>query len=102
MNISDDDLGRAADRARVENLRLLALRFESDRICPKERMIRLKESFRDQMDLYELPGGGLWRKLTSPPHATLTEEYDKAPDRPDEPTRVAFARVVEFLRTRLT
>jgi len=102
LNISDDDLSLAATRAQANGLKLLAFRFDVDRICPKERMVRLREAFGDQLDLHELGATSAWRRLTSPPHATLTEEYDKAPDRPDEPTRQAFARLVEFLHARLS
>src|SRR5262245_35643678 len=74
---------------------LLALRFATDRLCPAERMARLRSVFGDRLDVHTLESPGVWRTLTSPPHATLTEEYDRAPEGPGEPTRLAFARVVE-------
>jgi dienelactone hydrolase len=101
INVSDADLDAAAARARAENLSLLATRFESDRICPAERLDRLQQAFGERLLRRELPGGSTWRQLAAPRHATLTEEYDRAPDRPDEPTRVLFAEVVSFLRERL-
>jgi dienelactone hydrolase len=101
LNVSDTDLDAAAARARAENLSVLATRFDSDRICPAERLDRLERAFGAQLIRRELPGGSAWRSLTSPPHATLTEEYDRARDRPGEPTRALFAEVVQFLRTRL-
>ena len=102
LNISDDDLNLAATRAAASGLTLLALRFDTDRICPRERMVRLQHVFGAQLELHELKDTNVWRTLTSPPHATLTEEYDKAPERPDEPTRQAFAHLLEFLHARLT
>ena len=101
LNISDDDLNAAAARAKAEQLTLLTLRFDVDRICPAERMERLRESFGDRLQLHELKTTGALRRLLRPPHATLTSEYEKAPDRPDEPTRIAFSVLVEFLRARL-
>ena len=76
---------------------LLAGRFEQDRICPRERLDRLQAEFGDQIIRRELPGGS-W---LTPPHATLTVEHEKAPDKPDEPTRRWFEEVVGFLRERL-
>jgi dienelactone hydrolase len=97
MNIADADLQGAAARAKADGVTLLAVRFEKDRVCPAERLNRLATAFGSQLVRRELPGGSLLR----PPHATLTKEYERAPDRPTEPTRLLFAEVVEFLRTRL-
>ncbi len=97
LNISDHDLDAAAGRASADGVSLMAVRFEKDRICPAERLDRLEGAFGSRMLRRELPGGSIFR----PPHATLTSEYERAPDRPTEPTRVLFAEVVEFLSARL-
>lgn len=100
LNVADADLARAAARARAENLALLALRFRADRICVGEKFERLREAFGPQLEAHELDSPGGFR--LRPPHAVLTEEYDKAGDAgPDHPTRVATARVIAFLRERL-
>jgi len=101
LNVSDDHLRGAARRLRDERLSLLAFRFSADRICPKERLDRLRSELGPCLEAHELDSGGPWRRWIRPPHATLTVEFDRAPDRPDEPTRVAFERLVAFLGDRL-
>jgi dienelactone hydrolase len=99
LNVADADLERAAERARAEELTLLAFRFTSDRLCVADKLDRLREAFGDRLEAHELESPGL--ALRSP-HAVLTEEYDRAPDAgPGHPTRVATARVIAFLRERL-
>jgi dienelactone hydrolase len=97
LNISDQDLQAAAVRAERDNVTLLAARFEKDRICPAERLDRLQAVFGARLKRRELPGGSFFQ----PPHATLTSEYERAPDRPDEPTRQWFEEVVAFLKANL-
>ncbi len=97
MNISDADLHAAAVRATTDGVSLLAVRFAKDRVCPAERLDRLQAVFGSQLVRRELKGGWFLR----PPHATLTGDYERAPDQPTEPTRLLFAEVVEFLGSRL-
>ena len=97
MNISDDDLHAAAVRASTDGISLLAVRFEKDRICPAERLDRIQAVFGRQLVRRDLKGGSPLR----PPHATLTVEYEGAPDLPTDPTRLLFAEVVAFLSSRL-
>ena len=97
MNISDTDLRAASVRARADGISLFAVRFEKDRVCPAERLDRLEAVFNGQLVRRELEGGSFLR----PPHATLTVEYERAPDQPSEPTRRLFDEVVEFLAARL-
>jgi dienelactone hydrolase len=97
MNISDRDLESAAARAARDDLQLMAVRFEKDRLCPRERIDRLEKVFAARLVRRELPGGS----FLQPPHATLTTEYERAPDDRAEPTRVLFADLVSFLRGRL-
>jgi dienelactone hydrolase len=97
LNISDADLESAAARARTDGISIIAVRFEKDRICPAERLDRLKQAFGTQFIRRELPGGS----FLQPPHATLTAGYESAPDDPSEPTRQLFREVVAFLNARL-
>ena len=97
MNISDADLHAAAVRASTDGISLLALRFQKDRVCPAERLDRLQTVFLSQLVRRELKGGSFLR----PPHSTLTGEYERAPDQPNEETRLLFVEVVEFLSSRL-
>jgi dienelactone hydrolase len=97
LNISDTDLLAASVRARADGVSLFAVRFESDRICPAERLDRLEAVFNGQLVRRELAGGSFLR----PPHATLTVEYERAGDEPTAPTRLLFNEVVQFLASRL-
>jgi hypothetical protein len=104
LNVADADIGAAAARCRDESLTLLAFRFDSDRICPRERMDRLRDEFHDRLDYHELHDDSWWGRAIRPAHAVLTEEYDRAgDDAPDDhPTRVAYRTLLAFLRERLT
>ena len=99
LNVSDEDLAAAGRRLKADNMRMLALRFEEDRMCPRARLDRLREAFGDNLEVEELGGAS---KSQRPRHATLTLEYEKVPkDAPDHPVHQVFRRVVEFLRARL-
>jgi hypothetical protein len=101
LNVSDADLAGAAKRLRDDQLTLLAFRFKADRICVAEKMERLREACGDRLEAHELDSGGLG-SIFKPPHAVLTEAYDKAENAgPSHPTRIAFARLIEFLKTQL-
>jgi dienelactone hydrolase len=96
LNVSDEHLAAASRRLKADNMRLLALRFEEDRMCPRARFDRLREAFGDNLEIEEL--GGEQRRR----HATLTVEYDNARNAGDDnPVHQVFRRVVEFLRARL-
>jgi len=97
LNVSDDDLTQAASRVKADGRSLLAVRFEKDRICPREQLDRLESVFGDRLIRRELPGGSFLR----PPHATLTEEWERAPEDPSHPTRRVFDEVVSFLNAGL-
>jgi dienelactone hydrolase len=96
LNVSDEHLAAAGRRLKGDNMRLLALRFEEDRMCPRARFDRLREAFGDNLEIEEV-GGELKSR-----HATLTLEYANArKEGPDHPVHQVFHRVVEFLRARL-
>ena len=97
LNVSEDDVMKAAARAQRDDVAILAARFEKDRICPAERLDRLASTFGARLIRRELPGGS----FLQPPHATLTTEYERAPDDPDQPTHKWFEEVVGFLKQRL-
>jgi dienelactone hydrolase len=101
LNISDDDLTQAAAKATQRQLKLLAFRFDADRVCPAERMGRLQTAFGDRLDVHVLHEPRAWWRPFSAPHATLTSEYERASDDPDGPTRAAFRTLVQYLRAQL-
>jgi len=104
LNVSDADIAAAATRCQRESLTLLAFRFDSDRVCPREKMERLRDEFKDRLDYHELHQASWWGRTFRPAHAVLTEEYDRAGDDApeDHPTRVAYRTLLTFLRERLT
>jgi len=102
LNIHDDELTGAAGRLQRDNLRLLALRFQDDRISVPEKIERLRAACGDRLEAHEYPSSSAWRRAFDPPHSVLTEEYLRARDADaTHPTRQAFARVVAFLREQL-
>ncbi len=102
LNVSDADLENSVVRATEYKIPLLAVRFRADRVCPGERVARLTEAYSAQIQVEEYPFPSWVRAIFSPPHALLTEEYDKAKDaRPTHPTREALALVCQFLRDHL-
>jgi hypothetical protein len=100
LNVSDGDLAAAGRRLKTDNMQMLALRFEEDRICPRARIDRLREAFGDNLEVEELGGASTLQRIFSPRHSTLTPAYDKARGL-DRPEQQAFGRVVAFLRARL-
>ena len=103
LNVSDEHLAAAGRRLKADNMQLLALRFEEDRICPRARLDRLREAFGDNIEVQEYGGASALQRIFFPRHSTLTGEYAKAGGAapPDHPVHQAFQRVVEFLRARL-
>lgn len=90
LDICPRDLARVKERvAAEEDLRLLALRFDGDRVSPPERMFRLKEEFRDRLEIVTAPGKH---------HSVLTIHHREIP----EPRRTEiWEKLLGFLRTQL-
>lgn len=95
LNIAANDLAEAANRAARDNTRLIIQRFCDDRLCPHSRVDLIASSFGPNAQLYEYPAPASNSKS---PHALLTEEYDKAVNDPNNPTRIALQRVIAFLK----
>jgi dienelactone hydrolase len=102
LNVSNKDVAAARQALYERNQTILALRFAEDRICPREKLTRLREEFEDRLEAEEYDGASVWQRWFWPRHSTLTGEYDKASrGSPGHPTRKAFARVSSFLRQHL-
>jgi dienelactone hydrolase len=103
LNVSDEHLAAAGRRLKGDNMQLLALRFEEDRICPRARIDRLRQAFGANLEIEELGGASVLQRIFFPRHSTLTAEYTKAGDDApsDHPAHQAFRRVAEFLRAKL-
>lgn len=82
LGISPSDLA-AARRRHLDGAALMAIRFETDNICPRERIDRLQEEF-PNIRRIELPAED--RK-----HASLTEHFDAR----------AYRELTQFLSTHL-
>jgi hypothetical protein len=101
LNVDDEEIAGAARRLDADALTLLAFRFKRDRICVAEKMKRLGDAFGKRLEAHEYDSPW-WGAVVKPPHAVLTEEYDKAGDAgPDHPTRQAFATLIGFLHRQL-
>jgi dienelactone hydrolase len=95
LNVSHAQLRAAARRAEIDGVQLLAFRFKRDRICVHGKIARLAEAFGANIDCRELDDFADPR--ARPPHAVLTEEYDKGTTQALD----AYRNVVSFLRQRL-
>jgi dienelactone hydrolase len=80
LGLSEADIRRAENA----NTPLLALRYESDRWCPKERMTTLREIFKTRIATIEISG-------ETHGHSTLADHFDER----------AYIDVVNFLKVRL-
>jgi dienelactone hydrolase len=89
LDICPRDLERVKERVATGDVRLLALRFDGDRVSPPERMFRLKEEFKERLEVVPAPGDH---------HSVLTLHYKEIP----EPRRTQiWDQLVTFLKTQL-
>ena len=99
LNVSDEEIAAARQRLNEGDAHLFACRFRADRICPEEKLQRLRREFPFGLEVREY-GEREWRNaLNGRPHATFTKEYRIAGDDADatHPSRQAFADLVQFL-----
>jgi dienelactone hydrolase len=102
LNISDEDIGRARERLNANEAHLYACRFKADRICPPEKLDRLRKEFPVNLVMREY-GEENWRNSHGKrPHATFTKEYRIAQDADDHhPSRIAFSDLLAFFKEHL-
>jgi len=99
IDCSAEDLARVAARCENDGLRLIGLRFKTDRASPAERFRFLREKLGEAFIAVELP-----REAGHPdgplldPHSVLTNDLI---DEPGEPTRLALEQVLAFFREQL-
>ena len=100
INASDEQLEQAVRCARGGNKVILIQRFSADRLCPKARNERLATAFNQTALNYDTSPLREWS--ARPPHALLTEEFDRAkrngPVPESDPTRIALQRVIDFFK----
>jgi len=102
LNVSDEDIEQARYRLNSGDAHLFACRFKADRICPAEKLQRLKSEFPTNLELHEYAEESWRNVLGKRPHATFTKEYRIAGDAGnDHPSRVAFSDLLAFLKKHL-
>ena len=89
----------AKARAEGDNISVLGLRFERDPFCPPERFETMEKEFGPHFMRFDIDGS-LYAEhnIRDKAHAVLTIDYQ---DRPDHPTRLAYEKLVGFMRDRL-
>ncbi|MGO3325126.1 dienelactone hydrolase family protein [Gordonia sp. (in: high G+C Gram-positive bacteria)] len=97
IDVSDADM-RAVQHRCAAGLKILGLRFRSDRYVPDERFAHLRKTLGDAFLAVELDDRDANPRALLAPHSVLTEHLI---DRPGEPTRHALDMVLDHLRSHL-
>ncbi len=97
LGLSEEDVVRAQIDSQRHDIPLLAMRFQADPMCPRERFDKMQSCFGSRMKRIELqsPARG---KLSRPAHSVLTIDYDPTPG---SGTEQAYQRVLDFFAERL-
>ena len=99
LNVSNDDIEQARQRLSTGDAHLFACRFVADRMCPVEKLDRMRDEFPVNLHLKEYGNESTRNTLGKRPHATFTKEYRIAGDDATDthPSRIAFADLLAFL-----
>ncbi|MEZ0354155.1 dienelactone hydrolase family protein [Mycobacterium sp. pR1184] len=98
--LSEAELASVANRAAVEGLCAMGLRFSEDATAPAERFATLKHRLGDAFEVIEIDSSpGNAHGFTKAAHSVLTTEVREVDGHPAYEAR---KRVVEFLTERLT
>lgn len=97
-DISPEDLEVVKTRCAAGELKVLGMRFKSDRFVPDERFAWLREQLGDAFVAVELEDEDANPEGTLAPHSVLTEHLI---DEPGSRTRQALDDVLDLLRARL-
>lgn len=97
-DISPDDLSVVRQRCLAGELKVMGLRFRSDRLVPGERFAWLREQLGDAFVAVELDDDDANPEGLIAPHSVLTEHFV---DEPGSRTRAALDGVLDLFRTRL-
>lgn len=98
IDISRADLDRVKHRCAHGDLKVLGLRFTTDKMVPADRFQFLKDELGDAFIAVELPGSAANPDSPMPAHSVVTEHLI---DEPGQPTRDALDQVLDLYRTRL-
>jgi dienelactone hydrolase len=98
LNVSALEIGQARERLASGAAQMLAVRCRADRICPADKLERLRQEFPVGLEVHEYGAPETRNTLDARPHATYTKEYRVAPPEPaDHYARQAFVDLVQFL-----
>lgn len=98
IDISPEELDVVKGRCAAEGLKVIGMRFTSDRLVPSERFDFLREQLGDAFVAIELDDAAANPDSEVPPHSVVTEHLI---DEPGEPTREALDTVLDLFRERL-
>ncbi|MGW7488374.1 dienelactone hydrolase family protein [Streptomyces sp. NPDC054786] len=98
IDISAEDLAAVRGRCEREDLRVMGLRFRSDRLVPGDRFALLRRELGAAFTAVELDDSAANPDAVLSPHSVLTEHLI---DEPGQPTRAALDEVLDLFRTRL-
>jgi dienelactone hydrolase len=98
MDISPADLEIVKQRCAASDLKVLGLRFKSDRFVPAERFAFLRDELGDAFVAVELEDADANPDALMRPHSVLTEHLI---DEPGQATRDALDQVLGLFRTKL-
>lgn len=97
-DISSEDLAVVQQRCAAGELKVMGLRFRSDRFVPDERFAWLREQLGDAFVAVELDDADASPDGVLAPHSVLTEHLV---DEPGSRTRAALDDVLDLFRSRL-
>ena len=97
LHASPEALATIRRRHAADGLKVIGLRFEGDKTCPKARFDRLKEKLGDAFERHDLPDSAA-ASGEAHPHSVLTKELI---DEAGQPTRRALDRVLDYFAERL-
>lgn len=98
LDVSPAELAAARARMAADDLILLALRFEGDKLAPCARFKTLEREFGARLETHVLPDAAAREGTRRAPHSVLTIHLDR--DDPDGETMKIHRRVLEFFRER--
>jgi len=102
LNVSDETIASARESLQAGTAHLMAVRCRADRLCPAEKIARLRREFPVGLDVKEYGQPQDRNRLGERSHATFTKEYRLEPDAPpSHPSRQAFADLVAFFERHL-
>jgi hypothetical protein len=98
IDCSPEDLQAVKIRCARDDLRVIGMRFKSDRFVPGERFQFLREQLGDAFIAIELEDSDANPEAQMRPHSVVTEHLI---DEPGSATRAALDQVLDLFKTKL-